>query len=89
MGVQLIAGRSGERDFTAFQINRGDAVTSELRRVTLDDLSTGEIVVRTAFAGVNYKDALATSEYGNVIRRFPRRMKGHIEQDRQPCSFRR
>ncbi len=72
MSVQSITARSQECDFDAFQINRSDTVTSELRRVKLDDLSTGEIVVRTAFAGVNYKDALATSDYGNVIRCFPR-----------------
>ncbi|EFV86237.1 zinc-binding dehydrogenase [Achromobacter xylosoxidans C54] len=40
--------------------------------MTLADLSPGDVVIRTAYAGVNYKDALATTEHGNVIRKFPR-----------------
>jgi acrylyl-CoA reductase (NADPH) len=36
------------------------------------DLSPGNVLVRVAFAGVNYKDALAATTHGKVIRNFPR-----------------
>ena len=37
----------------------------------LDDLDPGEVVIRSRFSGVNYKDALAATGEGRVIRRFP------------------
>lgn len=39
--------------------------------LTLDDLDAGEVVVRAHYSGVNYKDALAATGAGKVIRRFP------------------
>jgi NADPH2:quinone reductase len=39
--------------------------------LSLDDLDPGEVVIRTHFSGVNYKDALAATGAGKVIRRFP------------------
>jgi len=39
--------------------------------LTLDDLDPGEVVIRVAYASVNYKDALAATGAGKVIRRFP------------------
>ncbi len=43
------------------------------RRVSLalDDLDPGEVVIRSQFAAVNYKDARAVTGEGNVIKRFP------------------
>ena len=37
----------------------------------LDDLDRGELVVRVAYSSVNYKDALAATGAGRIIRRFP------------------
>jgi len=37
----------------------------------LDDLDRGEVVVRVAYSSVNYKDALAATGAGRIIRRFP------------------
>lgn len=41
--------------------------------VTLDlgDLDPGEVVIRTRYSSVNYKDALAATGAGKIIRRFP------------------
>ncbi|HLY95609.1 MAG: oxidoreductase [Sideroxydans sp.] len=39
--------------------------------LTLGDLDPGEVVIRTHYSGVNYKDALAATGAGKVIRRFP------------------
>src|ERR1700704_1280331 len=45
----------------------------QARFVTLDlnDLDPGDVVVKVAFSSVNYKDALAATGAGKIIRRFP------------------
>ncbi|MBI3903325.1 MAG: oxidoreductase [Nitrosomonadales bacterium] len=39
--------------------------------LSLDELDPGEVVIRVIYSGVNYKDALAATGAGKVIRRFP------------------
>jgi acrylyl-CoA reductase (NADPH) len=39
--------------------------------LSLDDLDPGTVVIRTHYSGVNYKDALAATGAGKVVRRFP------------------
>lgn len=39
--------------------------------LSLDDLDPGEVVIKTHYSAVNYKDALAATGAGKVIRRFP------------------
>ena len=58
--------------FNAFRITSVDgAVTGAVADVSLDDLTPGEVVVRTAFSSVNYKDALAATGAGKIVRKFP------------------
>ncbi len=59
--------------FKAYRIyNENDTVAGRVEDVGLDDLSPGEIVFRTAFSSVNYKDALAASGTGGkIIRSYP------------------
>lgn len=58
--------------FRALQVHKTDeGVAARLENVTLDDLSAGEVVVRTAYSGVNYKDALAVTGKGKIMRSFP------------------
>ena len=40
--------------------------------MALADLSSGEVVIQTAYSSVNYKDALAATGAGRIIRSFPR-----------------
>src|SRR5512140_630433 len=40
-------------------------------QLSLDDLDPGTVVIRTHYSGVNYKDALAATGTGKVVRRFP------------------
>ena len=58
--------------FTGFRI-RHDAqgYRSGLEEVTLDSLAPGEVVIRTAYSSVNYKDALAGTGEGKILRFFP------------------
>lgn len=39
--------------------------------LTLDDLDAGDVLIRVLYSSVNYKDALAATGAGRVIRRFP------------------
>ncbi len=58
--------------FPAFRIHRDDAGhRSGLEMLALEALSPGEVVIRAAWSSVNYKDALAGSGRGRILRRFP------------------
>jgi hypothetical protein len=49
----------------------GDKRISRMIEQGVDDLDAGEVVIRSQYAAVNYKDARAVSGVGNVIKRFP------------------
>jgi len=58
--------------FTAYRIFEQDGRSSgRFIDLTLDDLDHGEVVIQSHYSGVNYKDALAATGAGKVIRRFP------------------
>ncbi|HLS84331.1 MAG TPA: oxidoreductase [Arenimonas sp.] len=58
--------------FRAFRIHQDDAGhRAGIEELSLDDLAPGEIVVRAAWSSVNYKDALAGTGKGKILRRFP------------------
>ena len=58
--------------FRAFRIHDdGAGYRSGVEDVSLGDLSPGEIVIRTAYSSVNFKDALAGTGEGKILRRFP------------------
>jgi acrylyl-CoA reductase (NADPH) len=58
--------------FRAFRIyEENGATTARFVDIALDDLDPGEVVIRTQYSSVNYKDALAATGAGKVIRRFP------------------
>ena len=64
--------------FTAYRVHDEDGmIEGRLDRITLDDLSGGDVVVRSAWSGINYKDALAATGKGKIMRRFP--MVGGID----------
>lgn len=64
-------------EFTALRIHRRDpgaprlAVEARLERLRPDDLAEGEVLVRVAWSGINYKDALAATGAGSILKRFP------------------
>ena len=58
--------------FRAFRIHDdGAGYRSGVEDVSLDALSPGEIVIRAAYSSVNFKDALAGTGEGKILRRFP------------------
>lgn len=58
--------------FNAFRIhNDANGYRSGIEPISLDDLSPGEVVIRTAYSSVNFKDALAGTGKGKILRQFP------------------
>lgn len=58
--------------FRAYRVfNEENKIVSRWVDLTLADLDPGDVVIRSAYSSVNYKDALAATGAGKVIRRFP------------------
>jgi len=58
--------------FQAYRIEEANGESAgRIVELTLDDLDPGEVLIRSHYSGVNYKDALAATGAGKVIRRFP------------------
>ncbi|MGQ4659210.1 acrylyl-CoA reductase family protein [Lysobacter sp. F6437] len=58
--------------FDAFRIHDDDGgYRSGIEQVSLDELASGEVVIKTAFSSINFKDALAGTGEGKILRRFP------------------
>ncbi len=58
--------------FKAYRIREVDKkIVARFEELALEDLDKGEVVVRVAYSSVNYKDALAATGAGKIIRRFP------------------
>jgi len=58
--------------FRAFRIDKkDDAIVAGFCELSLDDLSKGEVVVKVSHSTINYKDALAATGAGKILRRYP------------------
>lgn len=59
-------------NFRAFRIHSDDTgYRAGIESMQVDDLSPGEVLIKTAYSSVNYKDALAGTGKGKILRRFP------------------
>jgi acrylyl-CoA reductase (NADPH) len=58
--------------FRAFRIHQDDAgYRAGIESMDTDALAPGEVLVRTEWSSVNYKDALAGTGKGKILRKFP------------------
>lgn len=58
--------------FKAYRIfEENGQVSGRLVQLGLDDLDPGEVLIRNSHSSVNYKDALAATGTGRIVRRFP------------------
>ena len=58
--------------FKALRVfNENDKVAGRVVDAALDELSPGEVVLKTAYSSVNFKDALACTGAGKIIRKYP------------------
>lgn len=59
-------------NFKAFRIRQNDsAIQSGFETVSLDDLTVGDVVIKAIYSGINYKDALAATGKGKILRQYP------------------
>src|SRR5689334_820360 len=58
--------------FQAFRIHdEGGKIGGRFDQVRIDDLTPGEVVIEVQYSGINYKDALAATGAGRILRRYP------------------
>jgi putative YhdH/YhfP family quinone oxidoreductase len=55
--------------FKAFRIHTEAGHRAGIESIGIDDLSPGEVVVKAAYSSVNYKDALAGTGMGKILRK--------------------
>jgi acrylyl-CoA reductase (NADPH) len=49
----------------------GDRITTAVETLTSSDLPSGEVTIRVLYSSVNFKDALALTPSGGVVRNYP------------------
>jgi len=60
------------KEFTAYRIHEQDGkISAGFEAISMDELSDGDVVIRSAYSDVNYKDALAATGKGKILRKYP------------------
>ena len=59
--------------FRAYRIDQQEdkSIVASYQDISLDDLTPGEVVIRVAWSGINFKDVLAATGKGKILRRYP------------------
>jgi acrylyl-CoA reductase (NADPH) len=76
--------------FRALRVHARDKTQTEARfeTLTVDDLSPGNVVVRVVWSDINYKDALAVTGKGRILKSYPKvpgiDFAGHVEHSDDP-----
>jgi acrylyl-CoA reductase (NADPH) len=64
--------------FRAYRVHNDDqGYRAQVETITLDDLAAGDVTIRVRYSGINYKDALAGTGKGKIMRSYP--MVGGID----------
>lgn len=76
------------KTFRALRVTSDGGHRAAIESVSLDALSAGNVVIRVAYSGINYKDALAVTGKGRILRGSPRTpgidLAGHIVASEDP-----
>lgn len=75
--------------FKAYRTFEKDkAVSSRFVDLTLDELDAGDVVIKTKYSTINYKDALSYNGTGRIMRKYPTvagiDMAGTVEESTDP-----
>jgi acrylyl-CoA reductase (NADPH) len=76
--------------FRALRVHALDKTATEARfeDLSLDDLNAGDVVVKVEWSGINYKDALAVTGAGRILKGFPKvpgiDLSGTVESSTDP-----
>lgn len=60
-------------EFKAFLVDKDKDgnVKSDFKTMTTDDLPEGDVLIKVHYSGINYKDALATTDNNNIVKSYP------------------
>jgi len=59
-------------EFLALRIHQEDEnIQAKLEQISLENLTEGEVILKNRYSGINYKDALAVTGAGKILRSFP------------------
>lgn len=58
------------KPFKSFRVTEPNK-SGKIHELHLDDLTPGEVVIQSSFSSLNYKDALAVTGKGKILKRFP------------------
>ena len=72
-------------NFKAYRIHQeDDRIVARFERLTVDELTPGEVVIKVRYSSINYKDALAATGAGKILRRYP--LNGGIDLSGEVAS---
>lgn len=58
--------------FKAYRIDEIDKkIVARFEQLEIDDLAAGDVVIRVLYSDINYKDALAATGAGKILRKYP------------------
>lgn len=58
--------------FRAYRIDEKDGkIVAGFEQISIDDLTPGNVVIKVSHSTINYKDALAATGAGKILRRYP------------------
>ena len=58
--------------FRAYRIDQADGkIVADFQQLNLADLTEGEVVIKVYWSSINFKDALAATGRGKILRQFP------------------
>jgi len=58
--------------FRAYRIDEpGGKIVAGFQQLGIDDLTPGNVVIKVSYSTINYKDALAATGTGKILRRYP------------------
>ena len=70
--------------FKAYRIDQSEdkKITASYQDLSLDDLTDGEVVIKVAWSDINFKDVLAATGRGKILRKYPLNggidLSGHV-----------
>jgi acrylyl-CoA reductase (NADPH) len=71
--------------FKAFRIHERDGkIAAGFEQMTVDALTAGDVVIRVKYSSINYKDALAATGAGKILRKYP--LNGGIDLSGEVAS---
>lgn len=63
---------SSEKTFQAFVLDQvGGELRSDIKELKISDLPEGDVLVKVAYSSLNYKDGLAVTGRGKIVRSYP------------------